>query len=439
MRRHPRFRILTVAAITIALSTGSAAADRLLVGTFDQRLEVYDTINGSSTVRPFVTLPDGITAMERSAGGAWLYIVSDFGEMFLVDTRAPTFSTAPGSAGAGAAALAVHPNRSEVYITSGGATVLVQDGAGAGLVGAVTLSASTTGFIDRLAATHAGDRVYAWDRNTGDLREWDLATGGITSVATVPYDIWEMGVSADDRLVVLAGPDAWNAAPLGDPTNPVHVVVYNRQDGQPYHTIIPQGDIPVGLAFDTNNPSKFWVASQSFVQPVLFTTGFTLSPTVIGQALIRDIDANDQGDLYVLYDDKIELYPAAGTGQTVASLTNGQWRFHLEVVPALEPPSGPMARMRSRWVGLIEAALEQRWRLPWKLRADWINCPGCHKEEIERDYNDALAYLGEVKRDRTLDVAEVMAFLAGTNGSNKATASLFLDELIIEPRDKTKP
>ena len=405
------------------------------MGTYEALLEVYDVNNGSVTARPSVALPEPITEMERSPGGVWLYIVDYYGEMHRVDTRSSTFFTAPGSASAGSTDLAVHPNRSEVFITTGGTGVLVQDAAGSGVVGSATLAAGPTGVIDLVAATHAGDRVYAWDRNSGDLREWDPATGAVTTVWTITYDIWEMGVSTDDSFVVLAGSDTWHAAPLGDPTDPVHVVVYNRQNGLVYGTIIPQGNIPSGIAFDTQNLSKFWVGCTPFVQPMAFTgtQAPALSLTTIGRALSRALAANSQGDLYVLYDDEIVLHPAGWGGQTVVTMSDDQPRLYLEVAPALAPSSGPSLRLLSRLNGLIAAVVDHRWRLPWALRAEWTKCVACNKDQMQRDYEEALAYLAQVKQDRFLDVAEVTAFLAMASGSDAAAAALFLDELLIAP------
>jgi hypothetical protein len=213
----------------------------------------------------------------------------------------------------------------------------------------------------------------------------------------------------------------------------VHVVVYNRQNGLVYGTIIPQGDIPSGIAFDTMNLSKFWVGCTPFVQPMVFTgtQAPALSPTTIGRALSRDLDVNDQGDLYVLYDDEIVLHPAGGAGQTVVTMSDDQPRLYLEVVPALEPPSGPSLRMLSRWAGLLEAVVDRRWRLPWTLRAEWMKCAECNKDQMKRDYEEALAYLAKVKQDRFLDVTEVTAFLARASGSDAVAAALFLDELLI--------
>jgi hypothetical protein len=434
MKRFALLLTATSARLALAIILGSPAfaADRLLVGTYEALLEIYDVNNGSSTARPSVALPRSITAMERSPGGAWLYIIDYFGEMHLVDTRSSTFFTTPGSAGAGSTDLAVHPNRSEVYINTGGTGVLIQDAAGWGVVGNMTLAANPTGAIDLVAVTHAGDRVYAWDQNSGDLREWDPVTGTVTTVWTVTYDIWQMGVSTDDSFVVLAGSDTWQAGQLGDPTDPVHVVVYNRQNGLVYGTIIPQGDIPLGLAFDTVNLSKFWVGCKPFVQPMVFTgTQVVPSPTTIGKPLPHDLATNDQGDLYVLYDDEIVLHPAGGAGQTVVAMQDDQLRLYLEVVPALAPPSGPSLRMRSRWAGLIEAVAVQRWQLPWAVRDEWTKCVECNTDQMVRDYEEALVYLAEVKQDRILDVAEVTAFLTRASDTDATAAALFLDELLI--------
>jgi hypothetical protein len=111
-----RFAMLLIAtssplalALAVMLGSRAFAADRLLVGTYEALLEIYDVNNGSSTVRPSIALPEPITEMERSPGGAWLYIVDYYGEMHLVDTRSSTFFTAPGSAGA------VSPCRVVVY------------------------------------------------------------------------------------------------------------------------------------------------------------------------------------------------------------------------------------------------------------------------------------------------------------------------------------
>jgi hypothetical protein len=399
--------------------------------------------------------------MERSRGGAWLYVLSGNGELLLVDTRSPTVIAAPDPAGAGATDLAVHPNRSEVYINSGGADVLVQDGAGAGSIKSVRLSSGPTGNIEQLVVTHAGDRVYGWDRSNGELREWDPATGMITTAATITRDVWEMGVSADDSFLVLVGTDTWQGQELGDPENPVHVAVYRRHDRRLFEAaIVPRdlppgakltGGIPVGIAPDPINRSLFWVAClwtaetppgtfapKDIVQPVLFTSEIsTPQQPVINAPSIRAIDTNDQGDLYLLYDDRIDLYPRShGAIQTVRTMNDDRNRLLLEVVPALAPPAdGITSRMRSRWDALLEAAADRGYRLPRKLHAGLVKCSSCDEKDMKRNREEALGYLAKAGRDRALDAAEIAEFLVEARRRDATVAAqLFIDERLVAPR-----
>lgn len=55
----------------------------------------------------------------------------------------------------------------------------------------------------------------------------------------------------------LAGPDTWGAAPLRDPTDPAHIVVYNGLNGLEYHVATAGATFPwVSRSTATNHEQQ---------------------------------------------------------------------------------------------------------------------------------------------------------------------------------------
>ncbi len=410
--------------LLVLLCQPALAGDRLFVAR-DDTITAYDADSGAAISGGSVTLGASVVDLERSDGGGVIYALDGYGDVTLVRARDFWTVVSPDPLSS-SLDLAVSHDRGSLYGPAGSGLQFL-DAAGGGATGSVHLVSGG----DLLAvATERGRYVYTWDADSGDVIAWDPPTGVSGVVATLDFDVSTLAVSPYSDIVVAVGPDARHGASLGDPDDPVHVAVYDIGSSRVHRAEIPHAVQPAGVAFSSGNPSKLWVGHDGGVMPLLVTgSGIQLHPSGIGAPWVRDLSATDAGDLYVLYDDRVERHAGGGSaGEAVVSFADEDWRFHLVAVPEPAEPSGLRVFDRD-WTVLSLIVQERELRVPWELREGWLTCDDCDEEELAAAYEDAATMLEGVEE---LSVEEVATLLCKLSGEPEVLARAFLDETLLD-------
>lgn len=413
MRKRDFTCVVTV--LGLLLVGHASADDQLYVLHEDGTIHLFDEDGNGVSGSP-IELMNGQRAfsMAASPGGRWLYVSDFYGGLHWVNPVSRSTSQGPGPITGSAGHPSVSADRQTVFFGSGNlygfdASTLTNHGVvvqGTDIFDVHADPIDTLLYADRLSG------VIAY--NTLNWSPWTLS-----SPAALRYD---MDVLSTGNGVVFVYDDNGT-------------VVVEACDSRTCHMTTITGVSTTTAVIAPGHHNEFYVGTDQGVHPFLVSSNGIADAASFGSSWVRDVAVSDNGDVYVLYDDRIERYGHLGTnGTTLTQFSDGAWRYQLLVVPERKPSGFCLSCFRADLYTLIVEARARYIDLSWWNGREDFDCTDCKEQELAKARKYAEDFLNPFEKGDELSVKDAIYFLQKAEQVTRADAQWVLDELLIQPQ-----
>jgi len=334
---------------------------------------------------------------------------------------------------AGTRCLTADGGRAAIQFGFHSPNIQLQDALGYGNYGHYSFGQGR--LVTEITSLRNASMTYGADWNTGHLLERSSTTGAAHITAALGFDAGAIASSTDSRYVLVAGSDTLRAVPLGSAGDPTHVAHLDRNTGQVRSFQLIGGGGSSRITFSGRYPWQFFVAGEAGVKAYEFNGNNIFARTkLLGGPFPRDVTSDEDGDVYILYDDRVEKWSWDTSSWKLwySYPLKEKFRWTIEVLPMLDPPENTFKVLQPEWVGLLQVVKMKGWGIPWKLDPSQWSGEGCDPGAVQGAMKRAYGWLGKLEdKDGVLDPSQVASFLAGAKGAELQMAEQFLDLVLL--------
>jgi hypothetical protein len=426
-------RAALLLACSAVLTHLAAAGDRFFITTEDNEVEVYDSFTGMQVSGSPIALHGGACAEGRSIGGRYYYVATSTGRVRVIDSLTLNTILSPDFVPANTGCLTADGGRAAIQFAFHSPNVQLQDALGYGNYGHYSFGQGR--LVTEITALRNASSTYGADWDTGQLLERSSTTGAVTVAASLGFDVRAITSSRDSRYVLATGPDTLRAMQLGSSGDPTHVAHLDRNTGQVRKFQLIGGGGSANVTFSGRYPWQFFVAGEAGVKAYEFMGNKIYArKNLLGGPFPRDITSDDNGDVYILFDDRVEkwFWDSSSWKLWYSYPLKDKFRWSIEVLPMLDPPENTFKVIQPEWIGLLQVVKMKGWGMPWKLDPIQSSGKECDPGAVHGAMKRAYAWLKKLEdKDGILDPSQVAGFLADAKGADLQMAEQFLDLLLL--------